>query len=62
MTSYHRLIPIFSPRMKLIRFGTPDHEKPGLILGEVRRMDVLELCDAGLGESRWVALALSRMA
>jgi hypothetical protein len=48
--------------MKLILFGTPDHEKPGLVLGEVRRMDVLELGDAGLGESRWVALALSRMA
>ncbi len=61
MTSYHRLIPIFSPRMKLIRFAHPDHEKPGLILGEVRRMAVLELAVTGLGESRWVALALSRM-
>ena len=62
MTSYHRSIPILSPLMKLIRFGTPDHEKPGLILDDGRRIDVLELGVAGLGESRLLALALSRMA
>jgi hypothetical protein len=26
--------------MKLIRFGTPDHEKPGIILDDGRRIDV----------------------
>ena len=48
--------------MKLIRFGTLARENPGLILGEVRRIDVLELGVSGLGESRFLALALSRMA
>lgn len=40
MTSYLRPIPIRSPFMKLIRFGTPDHEKPGIILDDGRRIDV----------------------
>jgi hypothetical protein len=61
MTSYHGSIPILSPLMKLILFATPAREKPGLSLGEVRRTDVLELGVAGLGESRLLALALSRM-
>jgi len=26
--------------MKLIRFGTPDHEKPGIILDDGRLIDV----------------------
>jgi hypothetical protein len=26
--------------MKLIRFGTPDHERPGIILDDGRRIDV----------------------
>ena len=39
MTSYLRPIPIRSPFMKLIRFGTPDHEKPGIILDDGRRID-----------------------
>jgi len=47
--------------MKLIRFGPPDHEKPGLILDDGRRIDVLEHGVGGLGESRLLALALSRM-
>ena len=51
----------FSPLMKLIRFGTLDHEKPGLILDDGRRIDVLEFAVTGLGESRLLALALSRM-
>jgi hypothetical protein len=40
MTSYHSSIPILSPLMKLIRFGTPDHEKPGIILDDGRLIDV----------------------
>ena len=40
MTSYLRPIPIRSPFMKLIRFGTPDHERPGIILDDGRRIDV----------------------
>jgi hypothetical protein len=62
MTSYHGSIPILSPLMKLILFATPAREKPGLSLGEVRCIDVLELGVAGLGESRFLALAVSRMA
>lgn len=43
--------------MILIRFAYPDREKPVRILGEDRRIDVVELGIAGLGESRQLARA-----
>ena len=60
MTSYLRPIPIRSPFMNLIRFGTPDHEKPGIILDDGCRLDVPEF-GADYNEDFFCRAGLKRM-
>jgi len=38
--NWYDLLPLSSHYMKLIRFGSPDHEKPGVLLDDGRRIDV----------------------
>ena len=59
MTSYHRSIPILSPRMKLIRFGTHDHEKPGVILDDGRRIGVSACRRVGVSACRRLGLIIT---